>query len=152
MPNDPSSFRLRTGRFSEAGRVYLISFNTKNRRQVFNDWHKGRLVVEELRRAHEQGLTQSIAWVIMPDHVHWLLELDRASLSQLMKQVKARSAIAINRASPGYGFAWQPGYHDKAIRNNSEILSFARYIIANPLRAGLVDCIGDYPLWDATWL
>jgi hypothetical protein len=28
----------------------------------------------------------------------------------------------------------------------------ARYIIANPLRAGLVDRIGDYPLWDAMWL
>jgi len=28
----------------------------------------------------------------------------------------------------------------------------ARYIVANPLRAGLVERIGDYPLWDATWL
>jgi len=28
----------------------------------------------------------------------------------------------------------------------------ARYIVANPLRAGLVERLGDYPLWDAVWL
>jgi hypothetical protein len=28
----------------------------------------------------------------------------------------------------------------------------ARYIIANPIRAGLVERAGDYPLWDACWL
>jgi len=28
----------------------------------------------------------------------------------------------------------------------------ARYIVANPLRAGLVSRVGDYPLWDACWL
>jgi hypothetical protein len=28
----------------------------------------------------------------------------------------------------------------------------ARYIVGNPLQAGLVDRIGDYPHWDAVWL
>jgi hypothetical protein len=28
----------------------------------------------------------------------------------------------------------------------------ARYVVANPLRAGLVKRLGDYPLWDAIWL
>jgi putative transposase len=30
--------------------------------------------------------------------------------------------------------------------------SIARYIVANPLRAGLVERLGDYPHWDAVWL
>ncbi len=32
------------------------------------------------------------------------------------------------------------------------MIDVARYIIANPLRAGLVGRVGDYPLWDAVWL
>jgi len=28
----------------------------------------------------------------------------------------------------------------------------ARYVVANPMRAGLVKQIGDYPLWDAIWV
>ena len=33
-----------------------------------------------------------------------------------------------------------------------DVRAVARYIIANPLRAGLCERIGDYPLWDAAWL
>jgi putative transposase len=152
MPKDARSCHLRTGRFSEPGRIYLISFNVNNRRPVFDNWQKGRLVVDELRRAQQQELAFSLAWVVMPDHVHWLLELKHASLGRLMKQVKARSAISINRALSGDRFSWQSGYHDTAIRNEHQVMHFARYIVANPLRAGLVARIGDYPLWDAVWL
>ncbi len=35
-------------------------------------------------------------------------------------------------------------------RNNT--VKMARYVVANPLRAGLVERIGDYPLWDAIWV
>ncbi|MES9878966.1 MAG: transposase, partial [Candidatus Sedimenticola sp. 1PA] len=33
-----------------------------------------------------------------------------------------------------------------------DIKELARYIVANPLRGGLVESIGDYPHWDAMWL
>ncbi|MGH8412134.1 MAG: REP-associated tyrosine transposase, partial [Pseudomonas sp.] len=38
------------------------------------------------------------------------------------------------------------------IRRDEDLPAVARYIVANPLRAGLVEKIGDYPLWDAVWL
>jgi len=41
---------------------------------------------------------------------------------------------------------------DHALRTDENLLNVARYIIANPLRAGLVTRIGDYPLWDSIWL
>jgi len=43
-------------------------------------------------------------------------------------------------------------FHYHALRNEESIKAAARYIIANPLRAGLVQRIEDYPLWDALWL
>ncbi|MNC83563.1 hypothetical protein D3C75_1375940 [compost metagenome] len=69
-----------------------------------------------------------------------------------MRRTKSRSTRAVNRASSREGRLWQAGYHDRAIRREDDVKTAARYIIANPLRAGLVKRIGDYPLWDAIWL
>jgi hypothetical protein len=73
MPTQPNSHRLRQGRYSESGRAYLITAVVHDRQPVFSDWHLGRLLVAELRRAHETNVVNSIAWVIMPDHFHWLM-------------------------------------------------------------------------------
>ena len=47
---------------------------------------------------------------------------------------------------------WQTGYYDHAIRKDEDIQAIARYIVANPIRAGLVTKVGDYSHWDAVWL
>ena len=38
------------------------------------------------------------------------------------------------------------------VRRDEDLRGLARYIVANPLRAQLVQRIGDYPHWDAMWL
>ena len=152
MAHNENTHRLRLGRFSETGRIYSITSITEQRRPIFSDWRIGRLLVHELRRAQEQGLATSLAWVVMPDHFHWLLELQKGSLGTLMKQVKARSAIEINKARQQQGQVWQRGFHDRAARKEEDLKNLARYIVENPKRAGLVSRIRNYPLWDAIWL
>lgn len=152
MPDHARSCRLRSGRFSRVGHIYLVTSIVQNRRPVFDDWRLGRLVVNEFRCAQQQEQALSLAWVVMPDHFHWLLELRHGSLAQLIKQVKARSALAVNKATHSGGSLWQQGFHDKAVRREDDLLGLARYIVANPLRAGLVKRVGDYPLWDAMWV
>lgn len=81
----------------------------------------------------------------MPDHLHWLIILGTETLDTVIRR--------INPARTGHTRAlWQKGYHDHAIRKEDGIRATARYIIANPLRAGLAELIGDYLLWDAVWL
>jgi len=111
------------------------------------------LLVQEMRCLHDAGAVESLAWVVMPDHLHWLVRLKSMPLSPLMQSVKSRSAIALNKAScrPGEK-VWQKGFHDHALRADEDLQNAARYVVANPLRAGLVERIGDYPLWDAIWL
>ncbi|HEX4551834.1 REP-associated tyrosine transposase [Pseudomonas sp.] len=152
MPVKPNTYRLRTGRHSETGRAYFVTSVVYDRQPVFSDWRTGRLLVAEFRQAHEQGLVESIAWVVMPDHFHWLMQLNCDSLGAAVGAVKARCAQAVNRKTARRGRLWQNGFHDRAIRDGEDLKPFARYIIANPLRAGLVERIGDYPLWDACWL
>jgi len=150
MPSN--SHNLRKGRYCEPERIYLLTTVTRHRQPLFNDFHLGRLLVNELRSAHEQQLVASLAWVVMPDHLHWLIQLGNTSLEQLMKRVKARSALAINRAQGTTGALWQAGFHDRAARQEEDIQQIARYVLANPLRAGLIERLADYPLWDAIWL
>lgn len=69
-----------------------------------------------------------------------------------MKRFKARSARAVNGYLGRSGSLWQRAFHDRALRENEDVQATARYIVANPLRAGLVKHIGDYPFWDAVWL
>ncbi len=116
----------------------------------------GRFVVAEMRRLHDAALAdqraETLAWVLMPDHWHWLIRLsDPPDLSGIVNLAKGRAARAINQALNRSGPVWQSGYHDRAIRSADNLRDAARYIVANPLRAGLVQRIGDYPLWDCVW-
>ncbi|KPW18767.1 REP-associated tyrosine transposase [Pseudomonas cannabina] len=152
MNERAQSHRLRSGRISSAGRIYLVTAKTFQRNPVFSDWRMGRLLVDELRQVQEQQLADSLAWVIMPDPIHWLLQLNGQSLSRVVQRVKSKSAIAINRAKCCSGPFWQSGFHDINVRTEDSLVGFARYIVANPVRAGLVKSVRDYPLWDAVWL
>jgi REP element-mobilizing transposase RayT len=150
----PHGRDLRRGRRSEPGGIYLLTAVTHRRAAVFADFRCGRAVVQALRAQHERGRVRSLAFVVMPDHLHWLVELRQPlRLALLVGQVKGYSAYAVNRLRPGTGRRlWQRGFHDHALRREEGLRAAARYVVANPLRAGLVARIGDYPLWDAAWL
>ena len=95
---------------------------------------------------------QNLCWVVMPDHVHLLLQLAESGLGQVVRRLKARSALQLNRAIGRSGRFWAPGFHDHALRREENLISVARYIVGNPLRARLVERLGDYPYWNAAWL
>ncbi|WP_296258815.1 MULTISPECIES: REP-associated tyrosine transposase [unclassified Pseudomonas] len=153
MPTLPPHARqLRAGRYSGTHQIYLLTSVVQNRYPLFTDWRLGRLVVDEFRLAEEQGAARSYAWVVMPDHFHWLVELRDSTLPTLMRRAKSRSAHSINRRLGKRCRVWQKGYHDRALRSEEDLVHAARYIVANPLRAGLVCRMGDYPLWDTVFL
>ncbi len=148
----PDGYRLFKGRRSEIGRIYSVTVVTEHRRRVFDDFHLGRLVVEQLRAQHDADLTRTLAWVVMPDHLHWLFQLRKCSLDEALCRLKSRSGRNINLHLSNRGRLWQKGYFEQAVRREENLKAIARYIILNPVRAGLVQRVGDYPLWDAAWL
>ena len=87
-----------------------------------------------------------IAYCFMPDHVHLLVaaKTERASLTEFMKRFKQLTGYAHKRTS---GDAlWQPGYHERVLRDDEATLAIARYVLANPVRAGLASEVLEYPL------
>jgi len=143
---------LRRGRFSQAGRVYLVTTVTLERASIFSDFHVGRCIPLALRQIEVERSANSLAWVVMPDHVHWLLALGNGDLCRVVQRFESRSARAVNLQRGRSGRVWQKGFHDHALRTEEDLQATARYVIANPLRAGLVRRVGDYPLWDTIWL
>ena len=90
----PSQFNhrghaLRRGRHSEPGRIYLITAVTDGRNPLFTDPMLARLLVSEMLHIHDERHVESLAWVVMPDHVHWLIELGSAPLPKVVQRFKS---------------------------------------------------------------
>jgi len=146
-----ASPRLRYGRQSHLGNTYLLTMVVAGRRRLFLDPGNVGLVVSALRYVERTGYSHSTAWVVMPDHVHWLMELLRGSLAGCMALLKSRSGRLLNLRLGRQGQFWQHGYHDHALRDEESLVHAARYVIANPVRAGLSSTIGEYPHAWSRW-
>ena len=143
----PHAKELRQGRVSSRGQIYLVTSVTFGREPIFLDLYAARKVIHCLRQSEKLGRTETLAFVVMPDHLHWLVQVGSGlSLSRGVGDVKRISARMLGRP------VWQDGFHDHAIRKEEDLLGMARYVVANPLRAGIVRNIGSYPHWDARWL
>ena len=145
--------RTRVGRFSERNRIYHVITKTSNNQPVFQSFGCARILIDLLHQQQTATHASSLAFVVMPDHLHWLMQLtgDR-SLSICVNAVKSGSTRRINATTGRSGRLWQKGYYDHAIRTEEDLPAIARYIVANPVRAGIVASVRTYPHWDAMWL
>ena len=120
---------------------------------LFETFCAARAVIHELRYADDANRSETLAFVVMPDHLHWLFRLGNVmSLSQVVHQMKSFSARRVNELLGRQGPVWQKGFYDHGVRSGEDLAAAARYIVANPIRAGMVVRIGSYPHWDAIWL
>ena len=143
---------LRRGRRSIEGQVYLLTAATHRRRPIFSDFPAACVVAREIMRSEREGHWILLAWVIMPDHVHLLVELRRSSIASATNELKGRSSRSIGRLGNVTGPIWQPGFHDRALRRDESVEDAARYVCVNPLRAGMVSSLRDYAFWNAHWI
>jgi REP element-mobilizing transposase RayT len=89
----------------------------------------------------------------MPDHVHLLFKLTgNKTLSQLIGRIKSKTALELNRGLATKKAVWQKGFYDHGLRTEESLLNTARYIIANPIRAGICSSARFYPYWSLAWL
>ena len=144
---------LRHGRVSITGQIYHVSTTTIGRSGLFDDFKMGCAAAACFESRVALGDAQMLAWVLMPDHVHWLIGLgEQFTLDVLVNRLKAISARNVNQARDQVGAVWARSYHDHALRSDNDVASVARYIVANPLRAGLVKSVAHYPFWNAVFL
>ncbi len=136
-----------------SNRIYHITTATKQRESFFADPRAARAACHCFENPVLLRDARMLAWVLMPDHAHWLIELgETRALQGIVGTLKTFSARNVNLAIERCGSIWAPAFHDHALRDEDDIPAAARYIVANPLRAALVERIGDYPYWNSTFL
>ena len=97
-----------------------------------------RLVEDALKRFNGERY-RLIAWCIMPNHVHVLIETMHEPLAGIIHSWKSYTAHEANKLLGRTGAFWSPEYFDRYIRDEDHFRATVDYILQNPVKAGLVD-------------
>ena len=143
---------LLRGRTSQVGGYYSITAVARDRLPLLVQGNNASILRDELQCITQEGIADTLAWVAMPDHLHWLFQLQQGSLGRCLQRFKSRSARAINLGMGSSGPLWQGGHYEHCLRSEEDLLAQARYLVANPLRKDLVRKIEDYPFWWCRWV
>lgn len=86
------------------------------------------------------------AWTVMPNHVHVLFTpVGLHDLSNILHSWKSFSANSANKLLGKTGRFWQPESYDRLIRSERQFHFTVRYILRNPVKAGLCREVHEWP-------
>jgi REP element-mobilizing transposase RayT len=131
-------------RIEYPGAVYHVTSRGKERREVFftDDDRGGFLTVLGEVCKRFDWLCHS--YCLMSNHYHLLLETPQANLSKGMRQLNGVYTKQINRRHGWVGHLLQGRFQGILVEKDSYLLELARYIVLNPVRAGMVDRAEDW--------
>jgi putative transposase len=126
-------------------RQYFLTFCTHNRGRLFVRADAVEVVRAQIARASTEQHMSLIAYCFMPDHVHLLVEgqSDDSDCRRFIARAKQYSGFYY-QASFGRRL-WQRYGYEHVLRNEQAAVSIARYIVENPVRAGMAAAAQDYP-------
>jgi REP element-mobilizing transposase RayT len=144
---------LRKHRCSTPYAYYAVTVCTNNRRGWFKEFTTAHKTITLLYNNDRNGHTFTIAYVLMPDHLHWLFQLQKTKpLSKVIQGFKSQVSQYINKQQAHSVTVWQRNFYDHQIKNERDLYNQARYIVANPLRAGICISITQYSYWNCIYL
>ncbi|MBV9888265.1 MAG: transposase [Acidobacteria bacterium] len=126
-------------RVHQAG-VYFVTTHTWQRRELFRREAVANIVIQQLVDCRDRGFCKLHEFVLMPDHLHVLLTPgETTSLEKAVQMIKGGSSRRIGQELHFQWPVWQPGFHDRWIRDSREYFGCRDYIWANPVKARLVE-------------
>jgi putative transposase len=136
----------RVGGFPYQGfQRYLITIVTHERVALLSDATLAAGLAAQIPRRFGSCGFDVVAYCLMPDHVHLLLQ-GTAPDSDLREAVRRwKQVTGYEFKSRTGSFLWQPGFHDRVLREEDDTQSVVRYLLQNPVRAALVKTTADYP-------
>jgi putative transposase len=126
---------------------YFLTFCTLEQRRYFDRADNVDIVRDQFLRAATEQAFEVIAYCFMPDHVHLLAEATRedADLKRFTKIAKQLSGFYFRQARGEV--LWQRYGYEHVLRYEEATPAIAKYIVENPIRAGLAVTPLDYPHW-----
>ena len=105
------------GRCTSVNAYYSITICCDFRKPLFANFLCARLIASELIKFSKNNSLNTICYVIMPDHIHWILQLNSSlDLSNLVRNFKNITTYRLNKHSGTHGRIWQSNYYDHKIR------------------------------------
>jgi REP-associated tyrosine transposase len=124
---------------------YFLTFCCNHRRRVFVEADAVAVALAQILHASARHDFAVVAYCFMPDHVHLLVEgrAQGADLIAFARDVKQRTGY--HWRGKVDAVLWQDGYYDRVLRDDEQAAIVAKYILENPVRAGLVSEPREYP-------
>ncbi|HKO61733.1 MAG TPA: transposase [Pyrinomonadaceae bacterium] len=107
-------------------------------------------MVQDSLLKYDGSRYQLFAWVVMPNHMHWLMtRAEDLKLEDLLQSFKSYTAHTANKMLGRHGKFWMDEYFDRHIRNEKHFAATVRYIEQNPVKAKLCKKASDWPFSSA---
>ncbi|MCL4502768.1 MAG: transposase [Deltaproteobacteria bacterium] len=124
------------------GSTYFVTWRLNKFQEILTPAER-ELIVSTLKH-FETKRFDLFAYVVMPDHIHLLIRpYEKYLLHQIVHSWKSYSANRLQREYNREGRIWQEDYFDRIMRDESEFLEKAQYILNNPLKVEPQDI--NYP-------
>ena len=129
---------------------YFLTFCTHNRQRHFVVPERVNLVLTQIVRIASDTCFAIVAYCFMPDHVHLVLEA-QSDASNCLEFIRRATQFSGFYFKQTFGMRlWQRYGWEHVLRNNETTLGVARYTLENPVRAGLVRRVEEYPFCGST--
>jgi REP element-mobilizing transposase RayT len=126
------------------GGIYHVNTHSLDDLPVLGDDVLRELFLVELAKAVAKFELICDAFCLMTNHYHLLLRTPQGLLSEAMQQLNANFARIFDRRVGRHGPVWEARFHDDPIETDGHLLQSARYIVLNPVRAGICADPADY--------
>lgn len=132
-------------RIQYPGAVYHVTSRGNRRGAIFNDEDDRKVFFAVLCETLERFHVLCHGYCLMGNHYHLLLETIEGNLCGAMRQLNGVYTQIYNRKHHKCGHVFQGRYKAILIEKSAHLLEACRYIVLNPVRAGLTDTPEDWP-------
>lgn len=128
----------RKARIDAPGALHHIIGRGMDKRYIFIDDLDQSDFVERLSRIVRESGTRCLAWALVSNHFHLLLQTGNVPIATVMLRLLTGYALVFNKRHQRHGQLFQNRYKSILCQQDRYLLALIRYIHLNPLRAGLV--------------
>lgn len=134
----------RVRRIEFPGAVYHVTSRGDRKEAIFVDDEDRRRLLVIVKQALDRFDALSLAYCLMGNHYHFVLQTRRANLSQVMRHINAKFSQAFNTRHGLVGHLFQSRYKAILVDRDAYLMALCRYVELNPVRAGLVATPGAW--------
>ncbi len=132
-------------RLEFAGALYHVTARGDGREDIYLSDGDRQLFLAILGAVWERSNWQIHAYCLMTNHYHLLIETPDANLAKGMRQLNGVYTQRFNRMHGRVGHVFQGRYKAILVQKESYFLELTRYVVLNPVRAGIVPAPGQWP-------